>query len=35
MIDSRLLFAEKNLLWIGEENYFKTIVLDGRLHIEF
>jgi len=29
-----LLFAEKNLLRIAEEDGFKTIILDGRLHIE-
>lgn len=34
MENSILLFAEKNLLWIGEEDGFKTIVLDNRLHIK-
>jgi hypothetical protein len=34
MENSTLLFAEKNLLWIGEEDGFKTIILDNRLHIE-
>ncbi len=34
MENSILLFAEKNLLWIGEEDGFKTIILDNRLHIE-
>jgi len=35
MENSTLLFAEKNLSWIGEEEGFKTLILDTSLHIEF